>query len=657
MNDSNSSDKLGHRKEGGLKKGLSSENTDELYKLLFQQAPYGIFISDDQNNIVDANRHACRILGYKKEELIGLNADDIIHPDDLQTNPGITKKEVLESKDDLSILRRFRKKDTTYVTTEVILKALENSPNYFVIFRDVTGQEQMKYDLLESEKKYRTLFENAGDAIFFMKAQGENAGKIIDANQSAAKMHGLALDELLGMNISELDSPEDAKDVPSKIKRMIDGEWIHTEVVHRKKDGTMFPVEISAGMVEFGTEKYFLAFDRDITDRKKAEAEKESLEAQLRQTQKMEAIGTLAGGIAHDFNNILSGIYGYAYLARKNAEDTEKVKGNIEQIIKGANKATELVKQILTFSRDAKQEKVSLKIYILIKEALKLLRSSIPSTIEIKEQISSRSPVLVEPTKIHQIMMNLCTNAYHAMHERGGTLTVKLNDVRVSKSDSIPGLEMVPGAYVELLVSDTGCGISQEKMEKIFDPYFTTKEAGQGTGLGLAVVHGIVNEHNGYVLVESGPGNGACFKVYFPVSQRPARGNKEKKDISLTTGKGNILIVDDEQDVLDVTGDMLKSLGYQVTEATGSPEAFEMFKNTKDAFDLVITDKMTGDVLTSKILDLRPEIPVILCTGYSEKINREKAFQIGIKDFLAKPVKMEDLSEAVRKLLPVKEKK
>jgi PAS domain S-box-containing protein len=392
----------------------------------------------------------------------------------------------------------------------------------------------------------------------------------------------------------------------------------------------------------------------DITEIKSLEKERRHTEAQLRQAQKMEAIGTLAGGIAHDFNNILSAILGYSELALDDALHDRASASYIREIIRAGSRARDLVYQILTFSRQTETEAKPIQVQPIVKEALKLLLASLPSTIEIQTDIQTKAIVEADPIQIHQVIMNLCANAGHAMRSQGGTLKVVLTKDTLTNdfTDQYPA--MSPGDYLKIAVSDTGPGISPDIREKIFDPYFTTKEKGEGTGMGLAVVQGIVQSCHGAITVGSSPGEGACFNVYLPVIQMTEPVQTET-NVVIPGGHEHILFVDDEPPLADLSKQILERMGYRVTIRTSSIEALELFKSHPESFDLVITDMtmphITGDILTIKLLAMRPDLPVIICTGYSEKITQEMIDRLGIRALILKPIIRDELLLTVRQIL------
>lgn len=393
-----------------------------------------------------------------------------------------------------------------------------------------------------------------------------------------------------------------------------------------------------------------------ILIQRQGEMQKKEFEKRLNQAHKMEAIGTLAGGIAHDFNNILSGIFGYAQLAHMNLEEPEKARMHIDQIYQGAKRATDLIQQILTFSRKTEHEKKTIRPYLIVKEAIKFLRSSIPSNIRINEDISSRARILANPTQLHQIVINLCTNAFHAMMDQGGTLDIILEEQIIQFENQIPGRMIPKGNYLRLEVRDTGHGMTNEALRKVFEPYFTTKKAGEGTGLGLAVVLGIVEEHNGFIHADSELGKGSVFQVLFPIiAEHDETAEPEGQLADLKKGSETILLVDDEKSILSSTGELLEDYGYKVHAFLDPEAALEAFKQQPEIFDIVVTDVtmpgLTGDSLALQILDINMTIPIIMCTGFSHKISKNQALKIGVRKYLEKPVEAATILNTIRDIL------
>lgn len=399
------------------------------------------------------------------------------------------------------------------------------------------------------------------------------------------------------------------------------------------------------------------AFNELSESLRKRNAENFQLEMQLRQAQKLEALGTLAGGIAHDFNNVLSPIFGYTEMAMEAAGENKEVYNDLKQVLKAANRARDLVRQILAFSRQSEAQKTPLHVQYVLKEAVKLLRASLPATISITEQIDVEcGPIIADPTDIHRVVMNLATNAYHAMREHGGELNFVLEEETLLENDSrIASQDLAPGRYVTLSVSDTGIGMDDETLEKIFDPYFTTKPSGEGTGMGLAMVHGIVRACGGGIRVQSRPGKGSLFRIYFPRVEKESESEEKIGIQPIPHGNEHLLLVEDEVQIADMMKQMLESLGYRVTARTSSLKALEVFAASPGEFDVIVTDQtmpeMTGEELAAEAMRLRPDIPVILCTGFSEKITEEGAHEKGIRAFLMKPVLRQKIAMTIREVL------
>jgi len=391
----------------------------------------------------------------------------------------------------------------------------------------------------------------------------------------------------------------------------------------------------------------YVLSERDITKQIK-------MEQQLRQAQKLEAIGTLAGGIAHDFNNILMAIIGYTDITLAKYKQNKEILFNLTNVLNAGYRARDLVKQILTFSRQHEEEKKPLNLGLLVKELLKFLRASLPASINITHCIKPDvKSILADYTQCYQVIMNLCTNAAHAMQERGGELKVSLSNIDLDTQFIQVYPDMQPGAYLKLTVSDTGCGIKSEIIDKIFEPYFTTKLQNMGNGLGLSVVHGIVNSYGGTVTVSSEPGKGSVFTLYLPAVDREEL--KSEKKSAPPSGSEKILFVDDEAILAELGKRMLTSLGYWVISKTDSREALRYFKKYPEQFDLLITDmtmpNLSGADLACAILRIRPDLPIILCTGYHENISEKEALRLGIKAFVSKPLVRNELGGIINQVL------
>jgi len=398
-------------------------------------------------------------------------------------------------------------------------------------------------------------------------------------------------------------------------------------------------------------EDIYLHYAIDITERKRMEEERKKLESQLQQAQKMEAIGTLAGGIAHDFNNILFPLVGYAEMLKEDLPTDHRFQANADTMLSSALRARDLVQQILTFSRKSTSEIKPLKLQLIVKEVLKLLKSSIPKTIKIQQNIDSDCGLVnADPTKFHQIVMNLATNAYHAMEETGGKLIITLKQIHVEQ-DIQENSDLLPGTYARLTVEDTGIGMEKKVMDKVFDPYFTTKEAGKGTGLGLPVVHGIVKECNGDIRIYSESGKGTSIHVYLPIVEK--RAAKRVGDTgAVIGGTEGILLIDDEVAVAKMEQQLLERQGYSVTTRIGSIEALEAFKANPDKFDLIVTDmtmpNMTGIQLAQEIKKIKVDIPIIICTEFSKQLTDEKCHALCINGLVMKPVIINELAANIR---------
>lgn len=504
-------------------------------------------------------------------------------------------------------------------------------------------------DLRRSEQQFRSILDTIRTGILIVES---SSMRIIYANPTAAEMIEASAEEMIGRRCHDvLCLAEDGRCPMLDLGERIDS----AERLLQTSSGRQLPVlQTTARMICEGKECLLESFV-DLTRQKAAAAEKEALERQLRQAQKMEALGTLAGGVAHDFNNILSAVIGYAELCFIDLQGpSHPAYQKLEGILRAGNRAKALVGQILTFSRMQEQMMMPVRIAPIVSEALKLLKASLPANIQLVDQITTQARVLADPTQIHQVIMNLCTNAYHAMEENGGRLLVSLTTLSAEDLANMPQVEVPPGEYLRLTVEDTGTGISPAVMESIFDPYFTTKEKDKGTGLGLAVVHGIVKGHRGAISVNSRIGEGTAVHVVLPTTVEASDGEARDRG-TLPRGSESILFVDDEKDLVDIGCQMLVRLGYEVTGVMGSTEALGLFRRSPERFDLVISDvnmpTMGGERLARELKRIRPDLPIILCTGFSDRFDQDWARALGIRECLMKPLAMNILAESVRAIL------
>jgi PAS domain S-box-containing protein len=515
------------------------------------------------------------------------------------------------------------------------------------VSRDITRRKETEAKLAKSEKKYRTLFEESKDVVYFSTPEG----RFRDINPAGIELLGYDSREEV-INIDFVDAlyvnRHDRERLLSWIKRQ--GYVKDFEVELKKKDGTKVTVQITATteLDADGTVRGYRGIMRDISQQKK-------LQARLLHTQKMEAIGTLAGGIAHDFNNILAAVLGYVELLRLDLPEHNVARANLEEIYIGVLRAKDLVRRILAFSRKDEPEVREVELGSIVREAVRFLGASLPSTITIKDQIDDDSGlVLADPAQMHQVVMNLCTNAFQAMHEKGGELHISLENTTIEEN----GLSTVPkGPYFKLTVSDNGHGMDSNTLKQAFDPFFTTKPAGEGTGMGLALVHGIVRNHGGDISVYSKVGVGTTFTVYLPRLEKTAL-KKDDKVTEPAKGNESILLIDDEKAILTVGQILLESLGYRVVAISDPNRALQLFKTDPGRFDLVITDltmpQLNGIELIMSIKSIREEIPVVLMTGFRDVMSDESAQKLDVGGFLSKPSVTLELSQVVRRALDLK---
>ena len=525
------------------------------------------------------------------------------------------------------------------------------------VVQDITERKQAEEALRENEAKQRVMIANISDVIAVVDQDGINRYK----SPNIERWFGWRPEDLVGKVTWENIHPDDlAREQKNMAKIMARPNATGTgQCRYRCKDGTYKWIEsTSINLLHDPHLRGVLLNYHDISDRKRAEEDRSRLETRLRQAQKMEAIGTLAGGIAHDFNNILQSLLGFAHLAYNEALEGSMTKSCIQEVLIAGERARGLIEQILAFSRKREQDRKPVKLQSIAEEALRLLRGSLPSTIEIQyEADASCGPVFCDPAQMHQILMNLCTNAFHAMRSSGGILHVYLREIRIDKSMLIHHPDLHEGNFAVLKVSDTGHGMDDAIMKRIFEPYFTTRAVGEGTGLGLSVVHGIVKELGGVILVESHVGIGTTFAVYLPtcLPSEQLEQTADQQDEALLQGTERILLVDDEIQIVRMTGLSLRQYGYEVETCTDSQEARERVQASPNQYDVVVTDQtmphLTGIQLTAELLQIRPDLPIILCTGYSDLVDEEKAKVVGVREFLKKPFMPDTLAQVVRRVL------
>ncbi len=620
------------------------------YKSIFDNAVEGIFQSTPAGILIAVNPAFARIHGYSSPEDIISSINDM--EKQLFVNPG-DRHRYVKLLQDKGVVEHFEfkacRKDNSHIWVSVCARAVYDKNGNVICFEgnvtDITKRKQSEKQIA----RLATVVEQSGEEVVITDLKGN----IEYVNPEFEKVTGYNFKEVKNKNPRILKSGEqDTGFYKNLWDTITSGKTWNGIFSNKKKDGTIFyeraiifPVKDEKNNITG-----FAAAKQDITHEK-------ILERQLQQSQKMESIGTLAGGIAHDFNNILFPIMGYTEMLIKDLPMDSPMQKSLDRIYAGALRAKNLVQQILTFSRQETCELKPVKIQNAVIEALKLIRASIPATINITQDIRTDcGMVRADPTQIHQIVMNLATNAWHAMKNTGGKLTISLKKIKLRKPEIYTiDSKIIPGDYVCLTIGDTGTGMDKTVLGKIFDPFFTTKQKGKGTGMGLSVVHGIVRNMGGGIKVETEPERGTEFKVYLPVVKSSVKEKFVENKDKLQGGTERILLVDDEEYIITMETEMLEKLGYQVTSSSSSINALEIFRASPNKVDMVITDmampNMSGDELSMQLIKIRPDIPILLCTGFSETMSEKQAISLGIKGFLFKPVLMNDLALKIRKIL------
>ena len=619
-------------------------------RILVEQSSDGIVVLEQNGNVLEANLEFAHMLGYSLEEVHQLHVWDW---DAQWSRQELLKMlQLIDERGD-HFETRHRRKDGSFYDVEISTNGAvyRGQKLIFCVCRDISARVAERKQIESDLRLTRFSFDKASIGIF---QTGED-GRILDANPHACRLLGYSPHEMSRMSLYDIEPGLSEANRNDLWQQLIENGSVNFEAQLRCKDGTFIPVDIDANLFEFEGGRYSISFVRDLTEKKNHEKQKADMEDHLRQAQRMESLGTLAGGIAHDFNNILSAIYGYSELAQLRCQEKSKLRHYVEQIATASVRGKNLVQQILTFSRRGKSQKRIIDISSVVGEALALIRATFPSTIEIRQDIAPEpGDVLADETQIHQVVMNLCANAYQAMGNDGGLLEVSLTAVIVGTYDSTCYPIIGPGRYLKLVVADTGQGMDRAYIDRIFDPYFTTKKAGEGTGMGLSTVHGIVKDHGGSIKVYSQPGVGTTVQVFFPLAETAVRPSKDDT-AAFSPGRGAILFVDDEAQLRDIGNELLEGLGYLVETRVDPIDAIEAFRLNPLKYDLLITDwtmpQMTGGKLARKVREIRPDIPIILCTGLTAAIDDAELTEIGISHVLPKPVTLNRLAVAVARVL------
>lgn len=631
------------------------------YREIFEAAEDAVFVHDvDTGAIVDVNPKACEVYGYTRDELLSLDAGRLSSGEPPYTAEHAAR--LIARAGSGEVVRtewRRRNRDGSLHWDEVVLKraTLAGHARVLAFTRDITERKQAEQNLRAREEQYRAIFDTAVDGLLLLNAEG----RLVDANPAFCGMHGYTHAELKRMDPRQFIHPEYWDQFEAFLDSLRTGEPFRCEARDLRKDGSAFDVEVSGVRLAFQGEPHLMAIVRDITERRRAESDRNRLEAQLRQAQKMEAIGHLTGGIAHDFNNILTGILGYTVLAREqqDAGSADRLPHYLEQIQQSGERARDLIRQMLTFSRGQRGEPRAMSLSSLAKGSVRLFGSTFPSTIELRTDLAPDLPaVMLDPVQAEQVVMNLCINARDAMAE-GGVIEIAARPAPGIAAVCSACRKPVRGDFVELRVSDTGPGIEPEIAERMFEPFFTTKEVGKGSGMGLATVHGIVHDHGGHVVLESRPGRGAAFRILFPAA-RGAAGPDPRHEggagkVARPRREGRVLLADDEVSVREFMRELLESRGFRVTAVADGRRALAAVRDGDAPYDLVITDQtmphLTGMQLAGELRSSHPGLPVVLYTGYSDSITEQATLDAGIGAFLRKPVDVPALFEAIERLV------
>ncbi len=633
--------------------------SEKRFRSLIETSEDPICLADENGTIVEWNPAFADVSGVPSGEAVGSSLTGVLFnliPDTRKQALGFDSFEKFDRffgnylttglADTVKIDQEFKnRRDGTVRVFDSTIFPIKTDRGFRIanVNRDITERKHAD----DERRRLTTALDQAAETVLLM----DESGHIRYINAAMTSLMGYSPLDVIGKNPFLLQSGEYTSDFYKNVWETVSAGKIWSgRMKNKKRDGTMCEIEATITPIrdKNGSIISYVSIGRDITHEL-------HLERQLRQAQKMESVGTLAGGIAHDFNNILAAILGYAELTLSSLDDRGRVEQNIDQVLKSATRAKNLVKQILTFSRQTEQEKCPVQMNGIIKDTVTLLRATLPTTVDIRHTTATHAYVFADPTQMQQVLMNLGANAAYALRDSGGVLKFSAQDAVIDSGEArqLDGCE--PGSYVRITVSDTGTGISPDIIDRIFDPFFTTKSVGEGTGMGLSLVHGIIKSHGGHILVDSTLNEGTAFTILLPEYAGEGDRTEPSPESLPPGGSENVLFVDDEASLVEIGREMLEMLGYTVTGVQSSKEALALFTADPGTFDLVITDHtmpgMTGYDLAREMLKIRPDIPVMLCTGYSETVSREKARAAGIREFVMKPINLQETAKIIRRVL------
>jgi len=634
------------------------KTSEERFRSIFEHAATGMVTVNPDGRLLQVNPAFCRFLGYTPEELRRLTIQEITHPEDLAVTCQVLQMGRTGAIRVLAIEKRYLRKDGSVAwahTNATWIQDATGNPLYSVkLVQDISERKAAEEALRESEARKGAILDTALDAILTIDHQG----KVLEFNPAAERLFGFLREEVIGKNILDEIVPPEEKDT---IRQGLES-YLHTgvnplkgghvEMAALRKNGMRIPVEFAVSRIRIAGVPAFTAYIRDLTDRKKVEEALRQREEQVRHGQKMEAIGTLAGGVAHDFNNLLTGILGYAELLKMGSKPGEKVHQAAEVIEKAATRAASLTQQLLGFARRGKHQNVLVDLHAPIQEVTGLLSATLDKNIRLRLDFATpTAPVQGDPGQMSQIILNLAVNAADAMAE-GGDLVFHTETVDLTPDQRRRHDGTLPGRHVLVAVSDTGSGIPPDVIPRIFEPFFTTKDQGKGTGMGLAMVYGIVQNHGGFIEVDSALGCGTTFRLYFPeVREQESRSLQKAGGEMVEPGSGTILVIDDEDAVRSVATAFLEEMGYRVLTASDGEEAVAVFRASHEPIDLVIIDMvmpaMGGRECFRALKSIRPGLKAVLSTGYDFNAAVQEILDEGMRGFVQKPYQLRQLSEVV----------